>query len=77
MKFDIESLTLEVTRKCNLACEHCMRGDAKNVNMTYDVIDKVLDNEEINSINQLGFSGGEPTLVPDLIIYTIDKITLS
>ena len=50
MKFDIQSLTLEVTRRCNLACEHCMRGDAQNVDMTYEMVDKILDNEEINSI---------------------------
>ena len=36
----------EVTRRCNLSCEHCLRGDAQNLDMTKETVDKVLDHIE-------------------------------
>ena len=38
----------EVTRRCNLSCEHCLRGDAQNLDMTKETVDKVLDHIETN-----------------------------
>lgn len=33
----------EVTRRCNFQCEHCMRGDAQNVDLSESAIDNLLD----------------------------------
>ena len=64
-------LAIEVTQRCNLNCDHCLRGCARNVNITKEIIDKTLDNFE--HISSITFTGGEPTLNPEAIIYTIDK----
>lgn len=69
----IESVALEVTRRCNEKCVHCMRGEPQNIDMNKDVVDNLLERKNI-IIMKLVFSGGEPTLNEDLIIYTIDKI---
>jgi MoaA/NifB/PqqE/SkfB family radical SAM enzyme len=74
MKYSFKEVGFEVTRRCNLKCDHCMRGQAQNVNMTPDMVDAILNNEEISHIESILFSGGEPTLNPGIIVYTIDKI---
>jgi organic radical activating enzyme len=57
---------LEVTRRCNLKCAHCLNGDAENVDMPEDVFRKILNT--FDEIYEIQFSGGEPLLVPDLMI---------
>lgn len=67
----VESLVLEVTRRCNMCCEHCLRGDAQELNMTREIVDRVLDN--IDEINQVTFTGGEPTLNLPIIEYFFER----
>ena len=74
MKYILHNLDIEVTRRCNLRCEHCMRGESQNININKDYIDVLLDNPEIKQIDKILFTGGEPTLNPEIIIYTINKI---
>ena len=74
MKFILNDLAIETTRKCNMRCEHCMRGLSQNIDITPELIDMIFDNEEIAGINHICFSGGEPTLNPNIIIYIINKI---
>ena len=74
MKFMLNQAAIEVTRRCNLKCNHCMRGPSQNIDITENIIDSFLDNDEILSIGELLFSGGEPTINSAMIIYTIDKI---
>lgn len=50
-------------------CEHCFRGDAENVNIKKEYIDKLLC--QCEKIKTLCFTGGEPFLKPDIINYTI------
>lgn len=68
MKPQADSLILELTRRCNMCCEHCLRGDAENENMTLEVAIRAIDS--FSSINSITFSGGEPTLCEDVF----DKI---
>lgn len=70
-KLHINSLVLEVTRRCNMHCEHCLRGDAQNLDMQKEVVDKLL--EQTETIFGVTFSGGEPTLNMPLIQYFFDK----
>ncbi len=72
MNIFIKNITLEVTRRCNLKCRHCMRGNSQNKDINYKYIDYILQNN--HSIGRLFFSGGEPLLNINTIIYTINKI---
>lgn len=68
----IKDLMFEITRRCQLGCEHCLRGDAEPVDMSPYVIDEVL-----NGVTQIGnvvFTGGEPFLKPDLIHHFCDVV---
>jgi len=64
-------LILEVTRRCNMCCEHCLRGDAQNLDMAEETVDKLL--EQVGSIATVTFSGGEPSLNVPLIRYFFKK----
>ena len=46
-KTAIDYLSVEITRKCQLKCAHCMKGEAQNIDMSVEVIDKLLE-----SVNQ-------------------------
>ncbi len=74
MIYKLKELTFETTRKCNQHCEHCMRGNSQDINLTKEIVDFFFYRNEIKSIETLCFSGGEPTLNPDIIIYIINKI---
>lgn len=72
MKIRFEQLIFEVTRRCNLCCKHCLRGDAQDIDMTKEVVDNVLS--QTKSIGSITFSGGEPVLGIDIIEYIISEI---
>lgn len=63
---------IEVTRRCNMKCAHCLRGPAQNIDLSFEEVDAFLDN--FSFINQITLGGGEPTLNPDMIAHIIDKI---
>lgn len=65
MEYTLENLILEVTRDCQLKCPHCLRGAAQKITMTRDVIAGVL--QDIDYISSVTFSGGEPSLAPEVI----------
>lgn len=59
-KLDVRNLTLEITRRCNMSCIHCLRGEAENVDMTENILQAVL--APISHISTITFTGGEPAL---------------
>lgn len=63
---------LEVTRKCNLRCEHCMRGEPQNVNMSDEILERVFN--QVDQVYHLSLTGGEPFLVPDVLEKMVDII---
>lgn len=65
-------IMFEVTRRCNLRCAHCFRGDPQNVDISEEIIDKTLD--QISSCFGFAITGGEPFLVPDKLEYLVDGI---
>ena len=67
-----DNIMIEVTRRCNLRCEHCMRGEPQNIDMSDKVLDKII--EQFSMLNHLSLTGGEPFLVPDVIEKLVDKI---
>lgn len=57
------NIVLEVTRRCNQECIHCLRGCAENIDINNRYITSLL--EQIKSLDiyyNIAFSGGEPTL---------------
>ena len=69
MLLHLKHLLLEATRKCNMACPHCMRGDAEELSMDYAVIDRIF--EDVRQIDHLVLTGGEPSLAPYVITANI------
>ncbi len=63
MELNIDCFIIEVTRKCNMNCEHCLRGPSQR---------KIIDNryiykmfQLIDNVTNLSITGGEPTLAID------------
>ena len=71
-KYNIDQLIIEVGRKCNMRCPHCLRGEAEDLPILYSYIKDVLTNVE--SIGSLTITGGEPFLYPSRIEYIVDLI---
>ena len=76
MEINTGMLAFEVTRRCNESCLHCCKGKAESIDMTKEIIDKVLKspNYKIKEMKYLSIAGGEPTLVPNIVSYLIDTI---
>ena len=68
---NISNLIVEVTRKCNLYCDHCLRGDAMNMNIKKEYIDSLLN--QVDSIGNLCFTGGEPSLNVPVMEYFLER----
>ncbi len=51
-------VSVEITRKCNLDCEHCLRGNPSNVNIKKEILERFFD--EVKIADVLVISGGEP-----------------
>lgn len=71
-KVVFNQLTVEVTRRCNMACGHCLRGNTENVDLIGMNIDSILDQAE--AIGRLIITGGEPTLNMGAIQYLANGI---
>lgn len=68
-------IVLEVGRKCNLQCDHCLRGESENITMPFEIAKKAID--LVTGINAITFSGGEPTLYGKEIAKIINYIIAS
>jgi hypothetical protein len=64
-------VAIEVTRRCNMFCKHCLRGEQQNKDIKKEYIDTLFSN--IGYISNLVFTGGEPSLVPELLEYILDS----
>jgi MoaA/NifB/PqqE/SkfB family radical SAM enzyme len=59
-----------LTSSCNFACRHCCNesGPARHQTLSFDEIARRIDGaRDIPSVREIGFSGGEPFLFPDLL----------
>ncbi len=61
----VNQLIIEVTRRCNMACGHCLRGTAQNLDINNEIIEAIVDNTDAPC--SVTFTGGEPTLNLDAI----------
>lgn len=67
----ISEVVIEVTRRCNMACIHCLRGDAEPIDINIKYVDALF--KQIGRIGTLTITGGEPSLKPDLITEIIES----
>lgn len=73
-KIKLIQFGFEMTRRCNMRCEFCSRGDSQDIDITKEVINKTLDEISEFDINILRLHGGEPFLVPEAIEFLVEKI---
>ena len=66
----LDNIAIEVTRKCNMGCAHCLRGNAQNLDIDFGYIDSFLS--YVSSIGTITFSGGEPALNVNVIEKTLE-----
>lgn len=71
---NVSTLTIELTRKCNFSCGHCLRGDAQSKNFDVKHLRKFIIDNCVDQINELVLTGGEPLLVPDIIREIVQEI---
>lgn len=72
IKANFSNLVIEITRRCNMNCAHCMRGDAQDKDITAEIIDKLL--KETSAIGSLTLTGGEVALNVPAIKYIAKRI---
>lgn len=65
-------LFIDITRKCNRNCIHCMNGESEDQSISNETIDALLD--QTSYIWNLYIGGGEPLLALDRIGYLLDGI---
>lgn len=70
----INTISFEITRRCNLNCKWCSKGEPQNFDISKEIIDKTLEEIEDYYINCIRITGGEPFLKPEIIEYLINKI---
>lgn len=69
------NVVIEVTRRCNMCCAHCLRGDAEAVDIQEKYIDAFLDSfVNAGYISSLTFTGGEISLNIPAIRYTLNAV---
>lgn len=66
----LNELVVEVTRRCQLECPHCLRGPAEPTYLSFSYIIELL--QDVESIRTVTFTGGEPFLFPSFIQYFSD-----
>lgn len=71
-KLTIHDLCIETTRRCNMACAHCMRGDAMDHDLDPALLDKLFS--RLSGIGNVTPTGGEPSLNPAALLQIRDAI---
>ena len=66
----IDRVSVEITRECNMACLHCMRGDAQKKTLDLTAWENMC--ESVNEIDSINLTGGEPSLRPDIMMAMLD-----
>lgn len=71
-KYVFKGMNIELTRRCNMACRHCLRGDAQDRTISTEIIDKII--ADADNCIKLYIAGGEPLLEPDRLKYLLDQV---
>ena len=68
----IKNLCIEITRRCNMRCTHCMRGDAESVDIPLKHISNLL--RHVRHIRHFNITGGEPSLNVRAIRHILERV---
>lgn len=71
-KYSIKQLAIELTRRCNYNCAHCMRGNPQDLTITPEIIDTMFS--QVSHIDMISLVGGESLLELDTLAYLLDAI---
>lgn len=71
-RYKLEELIVEITRRCNKNCAHCMKGDSQNTSISKAIIDKIFD--DIDDVMYIGLGTGEVLLEIPMVEYFIQKL---
>lgn len=61
----VDNIEIVASKKCNLACKHCMRGNSQNETIKKEVFDELF--KKIAMFEILNLGGGEISLSPSII----------
>lgn len=64
---DLYTVIIELTRRCNMRCDHCLRGDTQDMNISDEILDNFFRKIKGSHITYIALTGGEVSLVPDRI----------
>lgn len=73
-KLYAKNLSIEITRRCNMSCAHCMRGDSQNIDIEHRYIKNLL--KHFQHIHRLTITGGEPSLNTKAMKYILKQFKL-
>ena len=71
-QYEYAGIWIELTRRCNLQCAHCLCGESQNVDISTEIIDRIF--VDVKDCGHIVLTGGEPLLRLDMIEYLISKI---
>lgn len=71
-KLRLKDLSIEITRRCNMSCGHCMRGNAQDLDIDHKDICNIL--KHIQYIDFFCITGGEPSLNVKAIRYILKQV---
>ena len=64
-RYELGTVFVELTRRCNMKCGHCMRGNAQAKDMSDEVMESLLYKLRSGHVCSVCTGGGESTLVPE------------
>lgn len=69
LDYKMESLSLDLTSKCNLRCKHCSTafGEIPNVDLPVEDMTRIIQWAENKNIDKLTLTGGEIFVLPDIM----------
>lgn len=67
---EIYNFVIELTRRCNMTCPHCLRGELQKISQKREYLAELFS--RVRYISTLTLTGGEPSIVPHIIEMVID-----
>lgn len=66
------NLFFELSRRCNIKCEHCLRGEPEMKSMSSEIMIKCAKALRDSYVSTVGIGGGEPSIIPHRIRLLFD-----
>lgn len=74
-RYKFDKLWIQITRRCNKKCAHCFKGEAQNLSISKEIIDKLI--RDVEDVSYIIFGSGEVLLEIDLIDYFFQQLKTS